>query len=229
MFGFGKKKESHDIPALSHDEYKEMQKKAFAKLTEYLQPDSPHKWHSLGETQGVKKWRLESKDSNVFTMRGQTVINVSAKTIVQAIADLDSRKQWDELFDSRTLKEMVHDGGEGNRLFVCHMKFKSPSAMVWPRDFAALTGSEFSEGKAMFFSQSVQHPDIPEDTAHYVRGQLNCSGYVVHEIEENKCLIDYIVQLDPKGWIPTVVVQSVSAQQPMTLKKLADYCEKLKN
>ncbi len=42
-----------------------------------------------------------------------------------------------------------------------------------------------------------------------------------------RCEVSYIVQVDPKGWIPTWVVNLVSGDEPMCLAKIRSLVETL--
>jgi len=162
-------------------------------------------------------------------MRGDTIIDATPQKIVDRLADLDKRKEWDSLFQSRKVVKMISDEGNGNRVFISHMMFDSPNSMVTPRDFSTLTASTFDKktGNAILLSKSIVHKDIPEQTG-YVRGDLLNSGYIIqpNNPEQTQCKVTYIVQLDPKGWIPMPIVSLVSKQQPMTLARLRDFITK---
>jgi hypothetical protein len=77
----------------------------------------------------------------------------------------------------------------------------------------------------MVFSQSIKHEKTPEISG-FVRGELLTSGYIIEPVDgtqQKESKVTYIVQLDPKGWLPTSVVNSVAVDQPKTLASLRNF------
>jgi len=98
--------------------------------------------------------------------------------------------------------------------------------MVTPRDFATLTAATFNKetGSAAVLSKSIIHKSIPEEKG-FVRGQLLNTGYIIEPTDgtRKQSNVTYIVQIDPKGWIPMPIVAAVSKQQPLTLARLRNF------
>ncbi|PIA47009.1 hypothetical protein AQUCO_01400016v1 [Aquilegia coerulea] len=62
-----------------------------------------------------------------------------------------------------------------------------------------------------------------------IRGLLLQSGWVVEELgdDENSCMVTYVVQLDPAGWLPKFFVNRLNTKLVMiidNLEKLAQTC-----
>jgi len=54
-----------------------------------------------------------------------------------------------------------------------------------------------------------------------VRGEVQSSGYICIPNADNKtCKLTYLVQVDPKGWLPVWLVNLVAADQAMNVLRL---------
>ena len=62
-----------------------------------------------------------------------------------------------------------------------------------------------------------------------IRGEIFPSGYILKEIDENSCKVQWIGQVDIKGWLPIWVVNMMSIDEPLTILVLRDSYLKLKN
>lgn len=56
-----------------------------------------------------------------------------------------------------------------------------------------------------------------------VRAAIYSSGWVIEPLEENKCRVTRILQLDPKGNIPTMIVNSYKKKTALALQKARQY------
>eukprot|EP01105_Mastigella_eilhardi_P015881 TRINITY_DN3635_c0_g1_i1.p1 TRINITY_DN3635_c0_g1~~TRINITY_DN3635_c0_g1_i1.p1 ORF type:complete len:127 (+),score=45.11 TRINITY_DN3635_c0_g1_i1:356-736(+) len=109
----------------------------------------------------------------------------------------------------------------GDEMAVTHMKFSAGSIFVSHRDFVSFVGrSDKSEDSMSVVCKSVAYP-VPEEKG-FVRGELQTSCFIFKK-EDRGVLVNYIAQVDPKGWVPTAVVNAVAKTQPLiliSLKKL---------
>ncbi|KAH8071108.1 hypothetical protein JL721_4539 [Aureococcus anophagefferens] len=69
---------------------------------------------------------------------------------------------------------------------------------------------------------SVKAPDVSGAEEHraYVRMQVDYAGYYVETIAKNKTKVTSVVVLDPKGFIPTPVVNFVAMDRPLGMARL---------
>lgn len=88
-------------------------------------------------------------------------------------------------------------------------------ATVSNRDFCNLrTWRADAERKEyIIFNFSVVHPDCPEAKG-FVRARSIKSGYYVAANEEGGCTFIYYSQSDPRGWIPTWVINMLMTKLP---------------
>ncbi|XP_019708354.1 uncharacterized protein [Elaeis guineensis] len=60
-----------------------------------------------------------------------------------------------------------------------------------------------------------------------IRGLLLQSGWVVEKLENDSCMVTYVIQLDPAGWLPKCFVNRLNTKLVMiieNLKMLAQTC-----
>ncbi|MQM17207.1 hypothetical protein Taro_050174 [Colocasia esculenta] len=60
-----------------------------------------------------------------------------------------------------------------------------------------------------------------------IRGLLLQSGWVVEKMDDDSCIVTYVVQLDPAGWLPKCFVNRLNTKLVMiidNLKKMAQAC-----
>ncbi len=70
--------------------------------------------------------------------------------------------------------------------------------------------------------------DCPPDPADkYVRGDILCGGYAIepHANFPDRCTLHYVAHVDTKGSIPSAIVKSVQAKQPMIVATMRRHLE----
>jgi hypothetical protein len=189
-----------------------------------------HNWESLGSRDGFEHYRIRLPNSGVMLMKGIGIIQAGADQIARALMDPTRRSDWDTLFKERNVIENLHDNGLDDRTLISHLKFKTPVPLVQARDFCTLATVKVNRetGHGFFFSKSVLHPLVPE-SKDYVRGDLMASGFVVEPLGNGLSRFTYLVQVDPKGWIPSWISNVVSNHQFLTLPKIRNYILKYNN
>ena len=177
-------------------------------------------WTFDKEKSGVIIAHRYQEDSPIVMLRGKTTINATIDTVLKTTEDYETRKTWDELFNSGEVLQQIDENHQ-----IITFRFKSPSMVVTNRDFVMSRGiKKNDDGTVLSNHVSVVFPNHPEQKG-YVRGEVDVSGYYF-EPQGDKCVVTYVVQIDPKGWIPSVVVNSVASKQPLILAKLRDFLEK---
>jgi len=124
---------------------------------------------------------------------------------------------------------------EGNlELEVMIQKFKAPT-MIKNRDlglFGVVT--TLDDGRWLCSYVSIEDKDkLPLDND-YVRAEVLESGYVLKPIKgedgKDSTFVTYILQLDPKGWIPLWAVNATAGEQAKVLANMRNsLVEKYRN
>eukprot|EP01105_Mastigella_eilhardi_P021912 TRINITY_DN534_c0_g1_i2.p2 TRINITY_DN534_c0_g1~~TRINITY_DN534_c0_g1_i2.p2 ORF type:complete len:133 (-),score=47.92 TRINITY_DN534_c0_g1_i2:55-453(-) len=119
------------------------------------------------------------------------------------------------------VKKEVGKDSAGEELAVIHFKYRSPSRMVYNRDFVVLATTERTLTSAVIACKSIAYEKVPEESG-FVRGELHASAFLIESVDGG-VKVNYVVQADPKGWIPTFVVNVVAKDEPLVLATMRDY------
>ena len=208
-----------NIPTpMSKEEYVAIGEQA---LSEVMDVVSSEGWNVLHEKDGVLIEDKYVDGSDVTAIRVSTVLtNVNVDKIVQFIHSptFEQRKPiYDKLIDHKIV-EVVEPW-----INVAHSKFTAPFG-VTNRDFLAMRclGKQ-EDGTFVIACRSINRSDVPFDNDNYVRGVSNSNIYVFPIQKEDGTSDVRVVSVDhvdPKGWVPTAVVNSFKATMGDWLIKL---------
>lgn len=143
-------------------------------------------------------------DSTGFKVRKETGV-VKGKS-VEEVADLfryERRLEWDALLDkSRVVKELSATSA------VVHVSTKSPSRVVWPRDFlVSVKWATLDDGTRIRVAKSIKDDKlVPPSAATHVRATMLLSAYICTPHPEGTHITD-LKQVDGAGWIPVSMVE----------------------
>ncbi|XP_032236646.1 uncharacterized protein LOC116617779 [Nematostella vectensis] len=103
---------------------------------------------------------------------------------------------------------------------------------IWSRDVCWLEYGDIvtdDDGKEVGFGvgSSVSRPECPPmDHYHLVRADLMCTGYVFRPSDDADYMeVTYVMQADPKGWIPTWAVSLFAWQEALNLARIRKHAE----
>ena len=156
----------------------------------------------------------------------------------QVLAALDERRHAPDAWDKQFLRSQIlesyeaclldgggEDGAGGRRGLECclrHYEYKA----VFPtkaRDSVVVLGVVADgAGNAARCVASVVAPDVAgaRELAHYVRMDVDYAGYYLEAVDARTTRLTSVVVLDPKGFIPTPVVNFVAFDRPMGMARL---------
>jgi len=185
-------------------------------------PPTKIDWKETGEKNGVKMYWAQTAGTANYLFKGVSVIPASVKVVEEAMRDIQNMRLIDPMCKlARTIKHFDKD----HHVYYAQFKlppFISDRDFVWYSiDYVLPDGTFVTTGKSMLTK------DCPEDSGH-VRGEIRASGYIVEPIADkpDACTLYYIVQTDPKGWLPAWVVNWVAASQaynPGVIKEKAPH------
>lgn len=154
----------------------------------------------------VKVWDKVIADSNVHLVRSSARMPCSPERLLKNLycADVAELKRWDPDLNSTTVVEQMGEKGE---LQVIYQTYNAPFP-VTNRSFLCVRGVEREEnGTIWLVALGINRKDFPEVPG-FVRGAVILAGWKITPIEGEveACFQDRIVQLDPKGLIPLMIV-----------------------
>jgi len=177
-------------------------------------------WQAIGEKDGIKMHYAWVQGSNNYFFRGVGRMPAPVKTVETAMRDISNMKLMDPMCQyTETIKAL--DGDH----HIYYAYFKMPP-MIWWRDFCWFAVDHtLPDGTFVTTGKSII-TDLCPPKGGMVRGEIRASGYIVQPVPDkpDECDITYIVQTDPKGWIPSWVVNIVAKSQafnPGVIKSLA--------
>jgi len=200
-----------------YDEYIETAESNFDTLLQEYENEEG--WNLAKEENDVRiEWKQIAQDE-VYCCRGAGIIRASAEVIRLHLVQIDLRQFWDPMFEGGHYKLEVCPN-----IRVVYYSFKAP----WPvtsRDFFVLAGEKITDdGIVISAVNSVVRPDCPEREG-YVRAQLKASGFVIKPLDNDddgtpRCMVTYVVQCKPMGWIPNMIVNQVNIEQGMVISAI---------
>jgi len=184
---------------------------------------STSSWKPLKQKQGVSTYYQKLDNSEYLMFMGETELNVPFDTLLTRVADYSINEVLDAMWIGA---ELIERKGPGDR--ICQYKFKFPP-LIRNRDFLlhlydGVLGTNPRVGAVAGIS--IEHDGCPP-SPDFVRAVTLASGWIFREVTPHRSHVNYIVQVDLKGWLPVAVVNFVSKTQPMNVLRLKKYFEKL--
>lgn len=86
---------------------------------------------------------------------------------------------------------------------------------------------ESSNGDCFCLSRSVDWPEEGDGRAHYIRAEVESSGYLIQPASAVESLVTYINQINLKGALPQRVLKKVMKRRAGNLRGLRAYMNAL--
>ncbi|KAG9457121.1 hypothetical protein H6P81_001629 [Aristolochia fimbriata] len=187
---------------------------------------SDNKWKVLALENGVEISKRRSGSFHIFRSRW-ILRSVSPQQFITVANAIDAAKQWDsDLVEAKYIKSL------NDNLSIIRLRFGDSSKQVFKnREFIVYERRETMDDGTLV----VAVASLPKEIAaglhpkrhDSIRGLLLQSGWVVEKLDHDSCLVTYVVQLDPAGWLPKCFVNRLNTKLVMiidNLKKLAQAC-----
>ncbi|GMI93930.1 hypothetical protein like AT5G49800 [Hibiscus trionum] len=177
-------------------------------------------WKILTLDNGVEISKRRSGSLHIFRSRW-LLRSVSPQQFITVANAIDAAKQWDpDLVEARYIKDVE------DNLSIVLLKFGENSKPLFrKREFIVYERRETMEDGTLV----VAVASLPKEIAagllpkqnNAIRGLLVQSGWVVEKLEDlNSCVVTYVVQLDPAGWLPKYFVNRLSTKLVMIIENL---------
>ena len=175
--------------------------------------DNYEGWEDLGTIKEIEGTRLMT-ESGLYVVRAKGIIPASPEAIFALVSDLDRKKQWDPMFvEGRVVKEFSPE------VKVNYQRFYAP----WPvshRDFVFMSVLRREpDGTIVFAGSSIDIPSLP-DVSGLVRGEMVRGGFILRPHGEGETRVTYIVHVDPRGMLPTMIVNKFQKSQTANVYKI---------
>jgi hypothetical protein len=168
-------------------------------------------WEDIGEVDDVYCSRRQT-ESGIYMSKSIGVINHSADEICRLLWTFNRKKEWDDSLDHIYV---VREFNESCRIM--YQRFSAP----WPvsyRDFVIATRYETVDDCVFLVGESVEAGVAEVDGV--VRGEVIASCYKLKKLSPNATEVTYMTGINPKGSIPTMVINAVGKKQCLIIGKL---------
>lgn len=176
-------------------------------------------WKLLAFENGVEISKQRSGSFHTFRSRW-LLKAVSPQQFITVANAIDAAKQWDpDLVEARYIKDLE------DNLSIIRLKFGENSKPLFRnREFIVYERRETMDDGTLV----VAVASLPKEIAaglqpkqnNSIRGLLLQSGWVVEKLEDDSCMVTYVVQLDPAGWLPKCFVNRLNTKLVMIIENL---------
>jgi len=161
-------------------------------------------WHMIVQEPDLQVFFQPSNQSSINIFKVIALFpDVDAWTLYDVLQDSEYRKVWDEyMLDSFCIEHL----NENNDIGYYAVKLPAPLTdrdFVNQRSWRVRGDSEF-----IIMNRSVNHPAVPERNG-FVRAHSVVTGYLIQTYGSG-CVISYLSQSDPKGLIPSSLVNKAT-------------------
>jgi hypothetical protein len=197
-------------------------------LKEMLTMINSNGWEVFSRTDKVLLEETSVKDSNISAVKGTIVFTNKNKSFEYFVNSLysslfvEKKKIYDELISNKAIRII-----DENNVIV-HSQFAAPSGIIAglipiaPREFVVLKSRQVLEdGSYLITAHSINYYLIPFSKG-FVRGVVK-TGMLITQLGDNKIRVIKVDHLDPKGWIPSAVINFIKAKSRFRLIGMMTY------
>jgi len=177
-------------------------------------------WKSVHEEGNMKVWDKKSDKSSINIIKIWAHFkNTDPLVLYDVLHDPEYRVTWDDhMVEGYNIQQIDANNDVG---------YYSAKGMftVSGRDFCNQRAWRVKGDEYIIKNHSVIHPKCPEKKG-FVRAWSFNTGYLIKKNDEG-CTIYYYTQTDPKGWIPSSVVNTVTKKfAPKNIYKIEEVASK---
>lgn len=178
-------------------------------------------WELSKERQGVKLYTKTDEETGIKVIRGEGIVDAPASKILEAALNVPATTKWDDTLEDRELIKKL------NQHYLMRNVLKRIGFTQKREAFTVFNSFLEPDGTLYGVATSIDHPSFPANKD-YVRAQIKMAGWILKPLPENpnKTFFTYILNADPRGWIPKHIINWLMEEQGMTVRKLGDFVEK---
>jgi hypothetical protein len=175
-------------------------------------PGHASEWRSMLETSdGIQIYKKEATDSGLIEFRGVGIVEAPLPLVASVIFDTDRRVQW-----IKGLKESRIIRWEGQDSFIEYDHIDMPTFFS-DRDFVSRVLISSDQGKREVVFQFYPADDPSASFTGYLRGEvINMTFALRSDDHDTRTRVDAEFLCDPKGWIPSWLVNFFLRDWPKT-------------
>jgi len=181
-------------------------------------------WKSLKKKADHEIFWMRSDEYPFVFVKGEGVVDATMQEVYDFLQDFNQASSIDPMFKEGKIASIL-----GGTHVLVYAAFYMPP-MISSRDFVFHGYDAILEnGVGVSVGRSVEHGSLPERHG-YVRASINTSGYIYKAVEgdPSKTHVQYIVNVDPKGWLPVWIVNLAASDQGSNIKRVQEHFAKRK-
>lgn len=170
--------------------------------------NSENSWQLVKSAENIQTYTISTEANDIVKAKAIAVFDATVSEVQAILNQVDERHLWvPYLLNSLVINKI-------NKLQrIEYALFAAP----WPasdRDFVYSHDIQVTEnGSVLYKMKSVVLADAKENSG-VVRGEIIESSYRLTSIDKNKTKIELIYHVDPKGWLPSWIVNIIQRTLP---------------
>jgi hypothetical protein len=184
-------------------------------------------WLVLSRTNNVILEEESVNNSDISAIKGTIILNMKNTSLNEFVDKLFSPllKDKKKTYKDITMNKCVYIIDNDN--IIVHSKFKTltgPAGLqpVSPREAVVLSSRKvLDDGSYLVTSQSINYKEIP-----FSKDHIRCivkSGILITQLEDKKIKVVKAEHLEPKGWIPSIIINMLKDKSIKRLNNLKVY------
>jgi len=194
-------------------------------------------WKLVKSKRGVLVHLKHLEASPIKAGKARGLVPGSPALLLRILQSIDYYHEIDPMYAGGRVVEMIDERHE-----VIYAAYSTGvQLIVSPRDFIYLEGRrQMDDGTNMIACFSIERDDVPPVKGH-VRGHIFESGWVISPVQPSPedikqaglgkvstnewCEAMFLARVDVKGWIPTWLVNRLSAEMGEALHRLRKFIQ----
>eukprot|EP01117_Protostelium_nocturnum_P004797 TRINITY_DN1740_c0_g1_i1.p1 TRINITY_DN1740_c0_g1~~TRINITY_DN1740_c0_g1_i1.p1 ORF type:complete len:224 (+),score=80.41 TRINITY_DN1740_c0_g1_i1:266-937(+) len=182
--------------------------------------DGSDGWNQCYKSADVNVWWQKSDVSAINEIKVQAIWkHIDMDQLYDVLHDSEYRRIWDKNALENDLIEQLDKNND-----IGYYAAKCPPGIT-NRDFVNIRSWRTRDTEYIIMNHSVQHPSRPPKKG-YVRANSIKTGYVLRRIPEGGVNIIYLTSTDPRGSIPSMLLNTVTQKlAPKILGRMEQACK----
>lgn len=176
--------------------------------------DNQHHWKLISKEEQIKVFQDLNNKKDIILLKAEGQVNAPIKVVLSVLANAPKKVEWMPNYGGS--KTVVKGKDDLNRIEY------SISKVPWPfkdRDFVFKIDSIVDKkNKSITVKMKSVNDVVPVDDR-YVRGELIHGTIYIEYVKESVTFVRIIFATDPKGLIPTWLVNYASRKWPFKMIK----------
>lgn len=183
--------------------------------------DTRDGWKYVCSKDGIDISMKRTGEAALAAVRGRRLLKVSSARFKTVVNSVNTAKQWDSNFVEAQHIMSLNDNVNIYRLVfsgTCGPILKNREFVVYERRETMKDGTTVVAVSSL--PKAIAWGLVPEDSKR-IRGSMMQTGWVIQNLEDpNACLVTFIVQLNPAGWLSKWVVNKRSPKLVMVINDI---------